>query len=1205
MYTEWNLDFTARHSLGPFAAAKLLFPFLGGDGWLWRCAQSLNWFLWQALRHELLLAGAAHLVPGLRSMPALTSAGRAAHATALLGVYADSHGWTDASMPAPRAAIPYDAMPHPDALVGDWVDWFEQQFEHPPFVNAVESDANAQHLLARGLYDHLGEQMPAIPQGRHLHTITFTSARLKATAHPTLADALATRTMIVDAPLDLRRVERVIFAFHGLSMAPATMAALLSPWAITRNFPEAIIYVDLTCAPIHPHCIMGVDGSSTVLGDVRGYLEHDMWSVLDARWPVWRALPRYAYGFSAGGHAALHLRANYVAVGVHNPMDCEMVAALSSYESVRVSIGIALRPLEVSPWYDEDATIALLSSPCDSLLTIPAVTSNVIACLGDADYSTHAELRATDATIINYAGTHQSRLGWCARSVLRASGVFVADTPAPPHADIYLALWCSLHVGCVLLVALWPFAIQSRRRTHSDEHPKGLKAALASPTTLFRRKSSSFRMRFSDEKKRGSTNSPRRKNRRISTSSDLQHEHVGKRVVLDNVGFTCPAMRDSPARTLLEPTTMTLHAGQVGLIVGPSGAGKSTLLNAIANPACRTSGTVLWLSADGKAIENISNQFVSIVPMAAAPIHRLTTLEQIQLFVRCHYAHASSFEVAVRVNQWLCDFGLDAARNVRTEWLSHGQQRRLHIMCHLAAEYHVYLLDEPTDGLDAATALGLMEMLNMYAAKYGVVMMAVLHQPRPKIVTLCATITVLVAGHVVYHGKQGALMSIVPVGRRRSQTFFSKAQGIFSEPQLVTTPASSPLDMVLDVTQKMDSHAAAQIAETYRRSWRAQLHLRIARKMPAPMKAPRKAPWSVHEHVLRAAAMSSVLHTVILQTMWSLLRVTATYLVAGLFLGTIGWNVFPTGIKALPLLLALINVPAAADYMGVLIFKDGSMANACRCLGIAELAPYAFVWAYLLPLRITALALTVCTTLAMLGVPCVAWPAIIVAVCAHKCLFDTIAMLALRWAGPQMSTIIGSFTIGIGGLLSGFVFDPRVTPLMDVLHMINPFAPTLQLAMWSMLGPYDWEIGCVDDVCAQADRDAVHEIIYIRPWDTTGFGAVCYPLALSVVLWYAVEAIATTVLSCAKCVTCAFQILIKQCSPAPGRCAQGEAGLLWSWPADKLSRRGSASGKHTTTTTTVMMTTTTTTTTTITAELLQHHGCTSGNAPGESVLVVV
>ncbi|MDE8348107.1 MAG: heme ABC exporter ATP-binding protein CcmA [Acidocella sp.] len=138
----------------------------------------------------------------------------------------------------------------------------------------------------------------------------------------------------------------------------------------------------------------------------------------------------------------------------------------------------------------------------------------------------------------------------------------------------------------------------------------------------------------------------------------------GERLVFRDVGFAVPA-------------------GGALLLRGQNGAGKSSLLRAVAGLTPLAAGRLLWNGED--ALDDL--------PTHAKRIAWLGHLDAVKL--------ALSVGEHVADKAALVAVGLESFRNLPAKLLSAGQKRRLALARVIASKAPLWLLDEPTNGLDA------------------------------------------------------------------------------------------------------------------------------------------------------------------------------------------------------------------------------------------------------------------------------------------------------------------------------------------------------------------------------------------------------------------------------------------------------------------------------------------------------------------------
>ena len=143
----------------------------------------------------------------------------------------------------------------------------------------------------------------------------------------------------------------------------------------------------------------------------------------------------------------------------------------------------------------------------------------------------------------------------------------------------------------------------------------------------------------------------------------------------------------------LDGVDLTVRTGEVHGFLGPNGSGKSTtlrvLLGFIRADSCRTRilGADPWHGAPAV------HSRLAYVPGEVSLWPSLTGAEVIALLGR-----AQGHQDPARLTQLLDSFEVDPTRKVRT--YSKGNRQKVALVAALAADAELYLLDEPTIGLD-------------------------------------------------------------------------------------------------------------------------------------------------------------------------------------------------------------------------------------------------------------------------------------------------------------------------------------------------------------------------------------------------------------------------------------------------------------------------------------------------------------------------
>ncbi len=157
-------------------------------------------------------------------------------------------------------------------------------------------------------------------------------------------------------------------------------------------------------------------------------------------------------------------------------------------------------------------------------------------------------------------------------------------------------------------------------------------------------------------------------------------------------------------------------------LTGPNGSGKSSLLRLMAGLLKPAHGQLAW---DGVAIGRGHEDHrarIAFVGHAEALKPALSLAESLAFWARLHGPAEANLGAAVE--RGLEGFGLARLADFPVRLLSAGQRRRLALARLLAAPAHLWLLDEPSTGLDKASVAMLEAAIAAHRAAGGMVALA-------------------------------------------------------------------------------------------------------------------------------------------------------------------------------------------------------------------------------------------------------------------------------------------------------------------------------------------------------------------------------------------------------------------------------------------------------------------------------------------------
>ncbi len=141
---------------------------------------------------------------------------------------------------------------------------------------------------------------------------------------------------------------------------------------------------------------------------------------------------------------------------------------------------------------------------------------------------------------------------------------------------------------------------------------------------------------------------------------------------------------------------LKIKKGEIFGLLGPNGAGKSTLIGILTGTVLKTSGEVLVFDKDVKKDYIFTRQAIGVVPQETIS-DGYFTVKQIMEFQAGFYGLTVKPE---KIEEILKRLTLWDKRDNRVEHLSGGMKRRLLVAKSLVHDPQLFILDEPTAGVD-------------------------------------------------------------------------------------------------------------------------------------------------------------------------------------------------------------------------------------------------------------------------------------------------------------------------------------------------------------------------------------------------------------------------------------------------------------------------------------------------------------------------
>lgn len=172
------------------------------------------------------------------------------------------------------------------------------------------------------------------------------------------------------------------------------------------------------------------------------------------------------------------------------------------------------------------------------------------------------------------------------------------------------------------------------------------------------------------------------------------------------------------SRLVVEDVSFAVGSGEVLQVTGPNGAGKTTLLRAIAGFLSPASGA---LRLEGGTADTPIAEHCHYVGHLNGVKAKLSVAENLTFWAA--YLGSEAAEPA-DIDAALDAFGLTPLATIAAGYLSAGQKRRVGLARLLVAHRPIWLLDEPTVSLDAASTEILANLIRRHVESGGLVIAA-------------------------------------------------------------------------------------------------------------------------------------------------------------------------------------------------------------------------------------------------------------------------------------------------------------------------------------------------------------------------------------------------------------------------------------------------------------------------------------------------
>ena len=165
-------------------------------------------------------------------------------------------------------------------------------------------------------------------------------------------------------------------------------------------------------------------------------------------------------------------------------------------------------------------------------------------------------------------------------------------------------------------------------------------------------------------------------------------------------------------KIILDNLNLKLNSGQILGLLGPNGVGKTTIFNLITGLISPDFGSIFINSekVNEFPIYQRTLRFkIGFVPQYGGYFHDLTVHENLKAISEITINNSNIRNE--KINSLISKFELDSIRDIKADYLSGGQKKRLVIAIALISDPKILLLDEPFAALDVMTIKTLQEII--------------------------------------------------------------------------------------------------------------------------------------------------------------------------------------------------------------------------------------------------------------------------------------------------------------------------------------------------------------------------------------------------------------------------------------------------------------------------------------------------------------
>ena len=212
-------------------------------------------------------------------------------------------------------------------------------------------------------------------------------------------------------------------------------------------------------------------------------------------------------------------------------------------------------------------------------------------------------------------------------------------------------------------------------------------------------------------------------------------------------------------KMILENLSLNLNSGQILGLLGPNGVGKTTIFNIITGLVSPDFGSIIINSEtvnEYPIYQRTLKYKIGFVPQHGGYFHDLTVYENLKAIAEITISNVSFRNE--KIDSLISKFELDSIRDIKADYLSGGQKKKLVIATSLVSDPKILLLDEPFAALDVMTIKTLQEIIVGLQSENNISVILCDHQARD-LLACVDTAAIIHNGKVLAQGTPSNLIS--------------------------------------------------------------------------------------------------------------------------------------------------------------------------------------------------------------------------------------------------------------------------------------------------------------------------------------------------------------------------------------------------------------------------------------------------------------